>query len=221
MEYKNNINTDNMARIKKINEFRNDDRYYYFSEAALEREVYVPETYGEEFTKQFDDMSNRQLYDALNSLYDFAGGDTRPDMNDREEMLQWLYEYAYSMLEDELEDRGSASRRIGEAKTYTGRNGLIESRIDQTLDKIKDTSEILINEIIRIIEEKGENGELVFENPKPTSLFGGGPYESHWYEIDRLVTNGNTVTEVSDSGMEQNLAETYFTDLVAIYRMIS
>ena len=48
-----------MARIKKINEFRNDDRYYYFSEAALEREVYVPETYGEEFTKQFgtiDDM---------------------------------------------------------------------------------------------------------------------------------------------------------------------
>jgi hypothetical protein len=91
-----------MGYIKTFNEMfgRDDDRYCYFSEKDFNREIYVPETYGDDFTSQFDDITDAELYDLIGSLYDFTAGDERPDRNDREEMLGWIYEYAVSMLED-------------------------------------------------------------------------------------------------------------------------
>ena len=89
-------------KIKKINEYRNDDRYYYFSESSLSREVYVPDTFDDEFKQQFDDMTNKQLYDAVGELYDFVTGDTKPNMNDRDELLSWIYEYACGMIDEQM-----------------------------------------------------------------------------------------------------------------------
>lgn len=81
-----------------LRESRDDGRYCYFSEKSITREVYVPETFGDEFKSQFDDMDNRQLYDAVKELYDFVAGDPMPNKYDRDELLSWIYEYALDMV---------------------------------------------------------------------------------------------------------------------------
>ena len=86
-------------KIKKINEF-NNDRYYCFSEKELNREVYAPERFGSDFCRQFDDMTNKQIYDLVLSLYDFVNGDRKPNIGDRDELLEWVYEYAVEMLDE-------------------------------------------------------------------------------------------------------------------------
>lgn len=87
-------------KIKKINEMSNDDRYYYFSESDLNREVYVPEVFDDDFKKQFDDLDNAKLFSAIKSLYDLVQGDEKPDTNDRDDLLKWIWEYAVCALED-------------------------------------------------------------------------------------------------------------------------
>lgn len=86
---------------REVSESRDDGRYYYFSEKSITREVYVPETFDDEFKSQFDDMDNRQLYEAIKELYDLVAGDPMPNKYDRDELLSWIYEYAREMLENE------------------------------------------------------------------------------------------------------------------------
>ena len=101
---KNSPNREIMDIVKEtvkrvLKESRhNDDRYWYFSERGLNREVYVPLVFNKEFVRQFDDMSNEQLYNAVLGLYDYIEGDDMPDINNRNEMCEWIWEYADDML---------------------------------------------------------------------------------------------------------------------------
>lgn len=83
---------------RALTENRYDDRYYYFDTETLAKEVYVTEHFDDEFKEQFADKTNKQLYDAVMSLYDFVAGDTKPNLNDRDDILIWLYEYAYEAI---------------------------------------------------------------------------------------------------------------------------
>lgn len=85
--------------VKRINEFNDSGRYCYIGVESLNKEIRVPETFCDEFKEQFNDADNKQLLDIIMELYDFASTDRKPDVNDREELLSWLYEYCCAMID--------------------------------------------------------------------------------------------------------------------------
>lgn len=101
-----------MTHIKRIDEMSgtaaqgggkyDESRYYYVD--YLNMEVYVHEDF-RKFAKQFDRIPTPKIYDTIVSLYDFTSQDERPDRNDRETLLEWLYEYCCADLDENANAR--------------------------------------------------------------------------------------------------------------------
>ena len=50
--------------------------------------------------EQFEDVDTRDLYDFVVKTYDFASEDEKPDANNRNEILEFVYEYCIAFANE-------------------------------------------------------------------------------------------------------------------------
>ena len=97
LEEKRNIAAKPNNHIKRLCEMNEDEPIIYLD--YLNREVVVNSTF-DEFMEQFENVDTKDLYDFVMKTYDFATGDTEPDINNREEILNWVYEYCIAFANE-------------------------------------------------------------------------------------------------------------------------
>lgn len=74
-------------------------RNYYIPTEDINRLVYVPSRFTDEFKKQFDDLDNQQLYNSIMELSDYDSIESEEvNINDRKSLLLWIWEYASDRL---------------------------------------------------------------------------------------------------------------------------
>ncbi len=97
LEEKRNIAAKPNNHIKRLCEMNEDEPIIYLD--YLNREVVVNSTF-DEFMEQFEHVNTKDLYDFVMKTYDFATGDTEPDINNREEILNWVYKYCIAFANE-------------------------------------------------------------------------------------------------------------------------
>jgi len=95
---KRNTNAKSNNHIKRLCEMNENEPPVVYLD-YLNREVVVNSTF-DEFMEQFEDVDTKDLYDFVMKTYDFATGDAKPDINNREEILNWVYEYCIAFANE-------------------------------------------------------------------------------------------------------------------------
>lgn len=96
-EFKQKINEYVIGAICEAIEDKNS-RNYYIPTEDINRLVYVPSRFTDEFKKQFNDLDNQQLYNSIMELSDYDAVDAETDINNRNALLLWIWEYASEKL---------------------------------------------------------------------------------------------------------------------------
>lgn len=100
LEEKRNIAAKLNNHIKRLCEMNENEPPVVYLD-YLHREVDVCSTL-EEFSEQFEDTPTKDLYDFVVKSYDFASDDEKPNANNRNEILEFVYEYCVAFA-DEME----------------------------------------------------------------------------------------------------------------------